>query len=79
MQNQATREEGARWLEKYRAMNEFEIAELRATPLAVKLQQLEALYSSVDALGWRADLEKEVEEVRHKWIKIKNLSRAGPG
>ena len=26
MQNQATREEGERWLEKYRAMNEFEIA-----------------------------------------------------
>jgi hypothetical protein len=57
----------ARW----RLVNETEVAELRRTPLEVKLRQLEALMASVDALGWREVLASEEAVVRERWQRLR--------
>ena len=53
-------------------MNELELEELRNTPPEVCLDQLESLYASVDVLGCRQALEEGEQEVRNRWIRLKD-------
>ncbi len=52
-------------------VNAAEQAELRATPLDRKLQQLSALMASVRPLGWANALTAEDAEVRTRWNRLR--------
>lgn len=63
----------ARWS----AVNAAEIAELRATPMAVKARQLAALMASMTALGWKHEPSDD-EQARERWNRLrKTLARQG--
>ena len=54
-------------------VNAAEQAELRATPLDRKLQQLAALMASVQSLGWTNALAAEDAEVRARWNRLRTV------
>jgi hypothetical protein len=56
-----------RWAQANRA----EIDELRASSPDLALRQLEALRSAVDIFGWREELDRETEEVRSRWNRLR--------
>jgi hypothetical protein len=55
--------------------NQFELEELRRTPIEVKVRQLWSLMTSADAFGNEEDREKEVREVRERWSKLHQALR----
>ena len=61
---------------RWARVNQAEIDELNATRPEVLLQQLDSLRSAVDAFGWREQLDKETEEVRDRWNRLRALFRA---
>ncbi len=77
MTRRMTRESMRAWMENWRAVNAREAEELRAMTLDEKFRQLEALMASVDAFGWREQLEEGVEEVRERWCRIRSRYRHG--
>ncbi|HXG65194.1 MAG TPA: hypothetical protein VNO70_08800 [Blastocatellia bacterium] len=66
-----TREEALAFIARYRAINAYEIEELRATSLALKLEQTAALMASVQQMGWKQKLDEEEAEVRERWLRLK--------
>lgn len=72
-----TRESVRKWKENWRAVNAREVEELRAMTPDEKFRQLESLMASVDAFGWREQLEEGVEEVRERWHRIRSHYRHG--
>lgn len=68
-----TRQAAQEYFNRWRLVNEAEIAELRSTPMEVKLRQLASLMASVKALGWESSLGKDEEEVRARWIRLKMI------
>lgn len=68
-----TKAQAREYANRWKLVNEAEIAELAATPIEVVLQQLDSLRSAIDPLGWREDLEGEIEEVRDRWIRLRTL------
>ena len=67
MDKATAREFVARW----KAVNEAEREELRATPIAVKFAQLDALTRSARVLGWRMGTDEEDAEVRSRWVRLR--------
>jgi hypothetical protein len=59
------------WKERWRRVNQFEIDELRATPLDVKFRQLAALMASVDSFGWRESLEADDAAGYDRWQRLR--------
>ena len=66
-----TPEQAAAYVERWRLVREFEREELRRTPLAVKLHQVEVLAEMAEALGWREALEADDERVRELWRRLR--------
>ena len=66
-----TRAEARAYLDRWRAVNKAEIAELRATPIEQKLAQLAAMMASARALGWQTHTEAETRAVRARWQKLR--------
>lgn len=50
---------------------EFEVEELRHTPVELKLRQIWSLMTSADLLEHAADREAGVAEVRERWRRIR--------
>lgn len=57
-------------------VNAVERTELLKTPLERKLQQLAALMTSVQLLGWTDTLAAEVTEVRARWNRLRAARNA---
>ena len=57
--------------ERWEQANQAEIEELRASTPELALRQLDALRSAVDLFAWQLDLEKETEEVRNRWNRLR--------
>ena len=53
-------------------VNEAERRELAAMSMTDKAMQLNALMSSVKALGWTEDLAAQESEVRARWAKLRS-------
>jgi hypothetical protein len=70
-----TKQEAEWWQARWRAVEEAEREELRATPLEVKLQQLAGLMAAARDLGWTEALAEEAVEVRERWRKIRKAFR----
>lgn len=60
-----------KYRERYQKVNAFEIEELRATPVEVKLRQLWTLMSAADLFETPAEREAGVAEVRERWRRIR--------
>ncbi len=74
MKSLITKKEAREFKRRWKAVNEFEIQELRKTPPAKKLLQLSALMASVKAFpGWDEALKEGEAEVRERWLKLKRL------
>lgn len=58
------------WRARWKAMRQAEIAELRATPLSVKLRQLDALMASASLFPRTASEDHEEQTVRSRWIRL---------
>lgn len=59
------------YLKRWAAVNEFEIAELRRTPMELKLRQLSALMASRHLFAPDPTREKGVRQVRKHWAKLR--------
>ena len=68
-----TPEEGHAYLERWRLVREAETAELRQTPLRTKFEQLAALMASKQLLGPDPDRERQVQEVRERWLQLRRV------
>ena len=66
-----TPEEGHAWLERWRLAREAQTAELRRTPLRTKFEQLAALVASRWLFGPDPDRERQVREVRERWVQLR--------
>jgi hypothetical protein len=66
-----TPEQARAYLERWDLVGDAEAVELRRTPMAIKIRQLEALMAAHDAFGddpWR---EEEIESVRERWAGLR--------
>jgi len=59
------------YLKRWAAVNEFEITELRRTPMKLKLRQLSALMASRHLFTPDPTREKGVRQVRKHWAKLR--------
>jgi hypothetical protein len=59
------------YLKRWAAVNRFEIAELRRTPMELKLRQLSALMASRHLFAPDPTREKGVQQVRKHWAKLR--------
>ncbi len=60
---------------RWARVNQAEIDEFNATPPEILLRQMGSLRSAVDTIGWREELDKETEEVRDRWNRLRALFR----
>ncbi len=66
-----TPEQARSFVDRWRLVNEAEIAELRATPIEDRFRQLAVLIASVEELGWAQALEAETEITRERWQRLR--------
>jgi len=59
--------------DRWARVNQAEIDELNATSPEILLRQMDSLRSAVDTFGWREELDKETEEVRNRWNRLRAL------
>jgi hypothetical protein len=64
-------EDAHRYLERWRLVEEQELAELRQTPIEAKARQLSALMASRDLFGEDPHREDGVREVRARWARLR--------
>jgi hypothetical protein len=67
------KEDAKAWAERWQAVADAEIAELRALPFAVKLRQLDALARSASLFDWPS-ADEEDERVREMWMTLRRRS-----
>lgn len=66
-----TPDDALRYLERWKLVEEREIAELRNTPIEVKARQVGVLMASRDLFREDPDRERGVREVRARWVRIR--------
>jgi hypothetical protein len=67
------KEDAQAWAERWQAVADAEVAELRALPVAVKLRQLDALSRSASLFVWPST-DEEDECVRERWMTLRRRS-----
>ncbi len=75
MKNQITKAEARAFQKRWDLVNAEEIKQLRRTPMARKLQQLNALFACGEYFGWREPHSNGAEEVRKTWMKLRQFYR----
>jgi hypothetical protein len=71
MKNRSTKSEAKAFRTRWKIVNNAEREELRSMPVIEKFNQLVALMSSVEAMGWTKALATEEKEVRNRWNKLR--------
>jgi len=71
MKNKITKSEARAFRTSWKIVNNAERKELRDTPVIEKFNQLVALMSSVEEMGWTKALTAEDKEVRNRWNKLR--------
>jgi len=66
--------EARAYLERWAAVEEFELAERRNASMETKLQQLSALMASRDLFAADPERENGVLEVRERWARLRKAS-----
>ena len=72
-----TKEEALAWKARWELVNAAEREELRKTPIARKLRQLEVMGSAVHELGWSEKLAEEEAVVRDLWVRLRERWNGG--
>jgi len=67
-----TKEQATAFKRRWELLRPREIAELRATPIEVKLRQLAALMASVRDLGWDERLAEGEAAVWRRWKRLRD-------
>jgi len=62
------------YLDRWKLVKQAEVAELRASPLATKAQQLAVLMASRTLFGTDPNRERQIQEVRDRWALIRHAS-----
>src|SRR5262249_1113321 len=57
----------------YEAVNQRVLEEARRTPATLKYRQFLSLWRLGEALGWQSPQEKEVDEVRKRWARLRRI------
>jgi hypothetical protein len=65
-------EDVRRYVERWRLVNELELAALRATPPEVKLKQLDSLRDFLTDLDVQV-LDDEDRAVRRRWVRLREV------
>jgi len=76
MKKPLSRKDAQAFRTRWEMVNAVERTELLKTPLERKLQQLAALMTSVQLLGWTDTLAAEVTEVRARWNRLRAARNA---
>jgi hypothetical protein len=76
MNPKMTKAEARAWMDRWRIVNEAEIEEARAASPDDRLRDLDMLFRSRHLFRWPND-DAEVEEVRRRWLRLKELARDG--
>ena len=71
MKNKITKSEVKAFRSQWKIVNKAEREELRSMPVIEKFNQLVALMSSVEEMGWTKALTAEDKEVRNRWNKLR--------
>jgi hypothetical protein len=71
-----TKAEAQAYLDRWKRVNEYEQEELRRTPASVRLQQFNTLLGWAHQLGWAPELARGEEEVRARWMRLREAYRA---
>lgn len=71
MKKRITKSEALAYKLRWKMINDAERKELRHTSLVEKFNQLAALMSSVEDMGWAEGLKNEDKEVRNRWNKLR--------
>jgi len=71
MKNKITKSEVKAFRSQWKIVNKAEREELRSMPVIEKFNQLVALMSSVEEMGWTKALIAEDKEVRNRWNKLR--------
>jgi hypothetical protein len=66
-----TKEEALLFKQRWRLVNDRVIEEVRQTPITVKLRQLAIMFAAGHALGWADKQRAGEEEVRARWVRLK--------
>ncbi len=69
-----SKEELRAWKARWKMVNDFELEELRRTPMSEKSRALAVLMNTAHQLGWQPSTEAEIEEVRNRWIRLKRIA-----
>lgn len=65
------------WRERWRLVEEAQLRELQATPLADKLRQFEILREWARQMGWDESLRRGDDEVRRRWNRLQEAHHGG--
>jgi hypothetical protein len=68
-----TPDEAHAYAARWAVVEEFELEELRRTPIETKLQQLTTLMAARDLFAADPEREKGVLEVRERWARLRQL------
>jgi hypothetical protein len=66
-----TPNDACRYLERWKLVEEREIAELRNTPIEIKARQLAALMASRNPFRKDPDRERGTREVQARWARLR--------
>jgi hypothetical protein len=75
MPRKLTRKQAQAYRDRWRLVNAREQAELRSTPIDVKLQQFNTLMAWAREFGWLAELGKGEAQVRERWARLRKALR----
>lgn len=75
MKKTITKAEARAFHKRWNMVNAEESEELRRTPLARKLQQLNALVAWGEHFGWKDPRPNGSEEVRKRWARLRRAYR----
>ena len=68
--------EARAYFKRWELVKEMELAELRRTSMATKLQQLSALMASRGLFAADPDRESDIQLVRERWMRLRQVSNA---
>jgi hypothetical protein len=74
MEPKLDKAEARAWMDRWRLVNEADIEAARAASPDDRLRDLDMLFASRHLFKWPDD-EAEVEEVRRRWLRLKELAR----
>ena len=74
MQTKITKAQAKDFRKRWRIVGRAQRRELQLTPVSTKFEQLAALMSSAQQMGFTKSLDSEEAEVRKRWIRLREVS-----